>query len=64
MLTPSNYNIGAREDTELLLITRAHTLFLTTHCSTFNEMVRIMDERNKIATQKRITSSISFTAEK
>jgi CRP-like cAMP-binding protein len=64
MLTPSNYNIDAWEDTELLLITRADTLLLTTQCSPFNEMVRAMDERNNIATQKRITSSISFTAEK
>jgi CRP-like cAMP-binding protein len=64
MLTPSNYNIDAWEDTELLLITRADTLLLTTQCSAFNEMVRAMDERNNIATQKRITSSISFTAEK
>jgi CRP-like cAMP-binding protein len=64
MLTPSNYNIDAWEDTELLLITRANTLLLTTQCSAFNEMVRAMDERNNIATQKRITSSISFTAEK
>jgi CRP-like cAMP-binding protein len=64
MLTPSNYNIDAWEDTELLLIKRADTLFLTTHCSTFNEMVRVRDERNNIAAQKRITSSISFTAEK
>jgi CRP-like cAMP-binding protein len=64
MHTPSNYNIDAWEDTELLLITRADTLLLTTQCSAFNEMVRVMDERNNIATQKRITSSISFTAEK
>jgi CRP-like cAMP-binding protein len=64
MHTPSNYNIDAWEDTELLLITRADTLLLTTQYSAFNEMVRAMDERNNIATQKRITSSISFTAEK
>jgi CRP-like cAMP-binding protein len=63
MLSPSNYNIDAWEDTELLLITRADTLFLTTQCSAFNEMVRAMDERNKIATQRRITSHISSSAE-
>jgi len=30
----------------------------------FDEMVWTVDERNNIATQKRITSAISFTAEK
>jgi hypothetical protein len=30
----------------------------------FDEMVRGMDERNNISTQRRITSSISLTAEK
>lgn len=64
MLTPSNYNIDACEDTELLLVTRTDTLLLATQCSTFNEMLRALDDRNYIATQKRITSSISFTAEK
>ena len=64
MLTPSNYFIDAWEDTELLLITRADTLNLATHCPAFNELLRKLDDRNNIATQKRITSSISFTAEK
>ncbi len=64
MLTPSNYNIDAWEDTELLLITRSDTLKLVDQFPAFNEMVRRLDERNNIAAQKRITSSISFTAEK
>ena len=64
MLTPTKYNIDAWEDTELLLITRADTLNLANQCPAFNELIRLLDERNNIASQKRITSSISFSAEK
>lgn len=64
MLTPSNYYIDAWENTELLLITRADAVRLTNECPAFNEMIRLLDERNNIATQKRITSAISSTAEK
>ena len=64
MLTPSNYYIEAWENTELLLITRADFLILANQCPAFNELIRLLDERNHIATQKRITSSISLTADK
>ena len=64
MLKPSIYNIDVWEDTEMLQITRADTLKLVHQFPVFDEMVRGMDERNSIATQKRITSSISLTAEK
>ncbi len=64
MLTPSNYYIDAWEDTELLLITRADAVKIINECPALNEMIRLLDERNNIATQKRITSSISFSAEK
>jgi CRP-like cAMP-binding protein len=64
MLTPSVYCIDAWEDSELLLITRADMVKLVHDIPGFNEMVRLLDDRNKIATQKRITSSISFSAEK
>ncbi len=64
MLTPSNYYIDAWENTELLLITRADAVSLVNQCPAFNEMIRLLDERNNIATQKRLTSSISFSAEK
>jgi CRP-like cAMP-binding protein len=64
MLSPSVYYIDAWEDTELLLITRADTLKLALQFPTFNELLLRLDERNNIATQKRITSSISLTAEK
>lgn len=64
MLKPSIYNIDAWEDTEMLLITRADALKLVQRFPVFDEMVRGMDERSNIAAQKRITSSISYTAEK
>jgi CRP-like cAMP-binding protein len=63
MHTPSNYYIDAWENTELLLITRADAIALVNHCPAFNEMIRLLDERHDIATQKRLTSSISFSAE-
>jgi CRP-like cAMP-binding protein len=63
-LTPSNYNIDAWEDCELLLITREDTLYLANKCPAFNEVIRKMDDRNNIANQKRIASSISATAAK
>ncbi len=63
MLTPSNYYIDAWENTELLIITRADAINLTNQCPAFNELTRLLDERNKIATQRRITSYISSSAE-
>jgi len=64
MLTPSRYNIDAWEDSELLLITRADMLDLMEKIPGLVEMIRLMDERNAIATQRRVNSTISNTAEK
>ncbi|TRW27219.1 Crp/Fnr family transcriptional regulator [Flavobacterium zepuense] len=64
MLTPSQYNIDAWEDTELLLITRADMLDLMEKIPALVEMIRLMDERNAIATQRRVNSTISNAAEK
>lgn len=64
MLTPSVYNIDAWEDTEMLLITRADHLNLLNSIPAIVELSRKLDERNYIATQKRLNSSISFSAEK
>jgi CRP-like cAMP-binding protein len=64
MLTPSRYNIDAWEDAELLLITRADMLDLMEKIPALVEMIRLMDERNAIATQRRVNSTISNTAEK
>src|SRR5690606_32828438 len=63
-LTPSIYHIDAWEGCEVLLITRESVLELTQQFPAFNELLLKLDERNNIATQRRITSSISFTAEK
>lgn len=64
MLTPSRYNIDAWEDAELLLITRADMLDLMEKIPALVEMIRLIDERNAIATQRRVNSTISNTAEK
>lgn len=63
MHSPSAFCIDAWEDTQLLMINRADTLRLAQQSPAFNEMLRVLDERNNIATQKRITSSISYPAE-
>ncbi|MFD2035393.1 Crp/Fnr family transcriptional regulator [Belliella marina] len=60
--TPSVYNIEAWENCELLLITKEDTVQLSKKCPVFTEMLLRLDERNKIATQKRITSTISSAA--
>ncbi|PXY46862.1 Crp/Fnr family transcriptional regulator [Flavobacterium hydrophilum] len=64
MLTPSFYNIDAWEDTELLIITRAEMLDLMNKIPAMAQMIRLMDERNAIASQRRLSSTISNTAEK
>jgi len=64
MLTPSVYNIDAWEDTELLVVTRADMLKLLHHIPALNKVVNVMDERHAIALQKRITASISLSADK
>ncbi len=64
MHTPSKYNIEACEDCDVLLISRANQLKLCNHLPAFNQLMVKLDERNAISSQKRITSSISLTAEK
>ncbi|KFC19519.1 Crp/Fnr family transcriptional regulator [Chryseobacterium sp. FH1] len=64
MLTPSVYNIDAWEDTDLLTITRPDMLDLITKIPSMAQMIRLMDERNAIASQRRLNSAISSTAEK
>ncbi|WP_224995251.1 Crp/Fnr family transcriptional regulator [Cesiribacter sp. SM1] len=63
MLTPSRYNIDALEDSQLLLITQAGLQHLLSQVPSFSLMVRELDQRNYIATQKRLHSSISHTAQ-
>jgi CRP-like cAMP-binding protein len=64
MLTPSKYYIEAWEDTELLLVTRAELLDLMQKIPSIAQMTRLMDERSFIASQRRLNSTISNTAEK
>jgi CRP-like cAMP-binding protein len=63
MLTPSVYNIDAWEGTEVLLITRADQLKYLNPIPAFAELARNLDDRNYIATQKRLKASISLSAE-
>ena len=64
MLTPSVFNIDAWEDTEMLIITRAEMLSLMSKIPSLVEMIRLMYERNAIANQRRLNSTISSTAER
>jgi CRP-like cAMP-binding protein len=64
MLTPSAYIIDAWEDTDILVLKRANLLELLQQIPVMNEMVKSMDEKHAIATQKRLTGSISLSAEK
>lgn len=64
MLTPSKYNIDAWEDTEILIITRAEMLDLMDKIPALVKMIRNMDERNAIMSQRRLNSTISNFAEK
>lgn len=64
MLTPSVYNIDTWENTELLTITRADMLDLLKKIPAMVETLRVMDDRNAIANQRRLNSTISNTAEK
>jgi CRP-like cAMP-binding protein len=61
---PSNYNIDAWEDTELLLMSHSNLLELVHRFPAFADTKKMMDDRNNIASQRRITSTISSTAEK
>jgi len=63
MLTPSRYNIDAWEDTELLVISRAEMLELMEKIPALVKMFQKLDERNAIASHRRLNSSISSNAE-
>jgi len=63
MHTPSIYNIDAWENTEMLLLSRPNAIELT-KIPAFSHMRHILDERNNMANQRRITAAISASAEK
>jgi len=64
MLTPSNYNVDAWEDTDALVITRADQVNLFNSIPALNELSLRLDERHAFATQKRLNDLVSLPAEK
>ncbi|MHA4740339.1 Crp/Fnr family transcriptional regulator [Dyadobacter sp. MSC1_007] len=63
MLTPSKYNIDAWENCELLTISHADTICLLDQIPSVRKMLQIMEEKNSIANQKRLNSTISLAAD-
>lgn len=63
MFSPSEYHIDAWEDTEMLIVSRPDSIMLR-QIPAFCQMTNQLDDRNNIANQRRITSSISSSAEK
>jgi CRP-like cAMP-binding protein len=63
MLTPSKYNVEALEDSEVLLITSEDMQYLLSNLPAIGKMISTMDQRNFIASQKRIHDALSLTAE-
>ena len=64
MLTPSPYNIEALEDTEVLLVTYSDSLDMLNKIPLLTEWTRKLDENHAFAAQRRLSASISFSAEK
>lgn len=63
METPSVYNIEAWEEVELLQIKRQDFIRLNEISEVYRKMTQELDKRGQIASQKRIHSAISLTAE-
>ncbi len=63
MLTPSRYNIDAVEDCELLVTTSEAVARLKDRSPLFLKLMQILDQNSYIASQHRIESTISYTAE-
>ena len=60
---PSNYNIDALEDSELLLITEPNYELLLQKIPKLERFYRILIQNNLVATQKRLLHTFSETAE-
>lgn len=60
---PSNFNIEALEDCELLLITKPSMDILFEKVLKFERYFRILIQNNLIATQRRLMGTLSETAE-
>lgn len=61
--TPSRFNIDAIEDSVVLLITKENFDMLTSKLPEFNNLVNLILQRSFVASQNRINSNISHTAE-
>ena len=60
---PSTYNIDALEDSEVLLLEKSAREKLLDSCPKMERFFRILIEANFVATQRRITESLSTSAE-
>ncbi|MDT0688037.1 Crp/Fnr family transcriptional regulator [Autumnicola psychrophila] len=60
---PSEYNIEALEDSELLLITKSSWDLLLDEVPAFERYFRTLIQNNLIATQRRLMGTMSTTAE-
>ena len=60
---PSQYNIDALEDSELLLLSKAAEEQLMDRIPKMERFFRILLQNNLIATQRRLVSSLSHSAE-
>jgi CRP-like cAMP-binding protein len=60
---PSTYNIDALEDSEVLLLEKSARNKLLDACPKMERFFRILIEANFVATQRRITESLSTSAE-
>ncbi|TGE03784.1 Crp/Fnr family transcriptional regulator [Hymenobacter fodinae] len=63
LLTPSAYYIDALEDSDLLLLTHAQLQALIRTVPAMAELMRELERRHEVATQKRLHAAISCTAE-
>ncbi|HKC68700.1 MAG TPA: Crp/Fnr family transcriptional regulator [Bacteroidia bacterium] len=63
-LTPTQFNIDAWEDTDILIATKEDFLSFVNPIPAIAEMLRELDYRHALALQKRIGSNISQSAEK
>ena len=59
----STYNIDALEDSEVLLLEKSAREKLLDSCQKMEKFFRILIEANFVATQRRITDSLSTSAE-
>jgi CRP-like cAMP-binding protein len=63
LLTPSRYNIELLEETDLLVVSVREALELRDQIRSFDMTIKTLDSHAVIASQKRIHSAISMTAE-